>query len=101
MSTVGAQIYEEKIPLADGIQKVASLTGKAALNLALHSGEDYELLFTLKPEFPDSVIKSIRNKNDVAITEIGRIVSKQSGYNLIDKKGEKLPIKARGWDHFS
>jgi len=101
MSAVGAEIYEEKIPLAEGIQKVVSITGKPALNLALHCGEDYELLFTLKQGTPDSVIQSIGNKSGVAIAEIGRIISKEAGYYLVGKKGEKIPIRPRGWDHFS
>lgn len=101
MSDAGAEIYEEKIPLAQGIHKVTSLTGKSLLQLALHSGEDYELLFTIKPDTPDSVLKSISEKSDVPIIEIGRIISKKSGYYLISKNNEKIAIRPKGWDHFS
>lgn len=101
MSNVGAEIYERNLPLVEGIHKVASLTGKSVLTLTLHSGEDYELLFTLKSETPESVIKSINEKSGVQIVEIGRIISKQSGYYLIDKENEKVAIRPRGWDHFS
>lgn len=100
MSQVGAEIFQHKIPLPEGIQKVASFSGKSAIQLALHSGEDYELLFTMKSDTPASVINSISSKTGIAITEIGRILDKESGYFLIDLQNKRIPIQPRGWDHF-
>lgn len=99
-SNVGAEIYQEKIPLPSNINNIATLTGKSALHLALHSGEDYELLFTIKPNTPMSLINSFATDSAVAISEIGRITSKDLGYYLMDYKGKHVSIQPKGWDHF-
>ncbi|HEX9972136.1 MAG TPA: AIR synthase-related protein, partial [bacterium] len=101
MSGVGAELYQEKIPLPDGIHKVASVTGKSALYLSLHCGEDYELLFTIRPETPAAIIHSIAQETGIAITEIGKILPKESGYQLIDLNERRVPIQPKGWDHFN
>ena len=100
MSKVGAIIHQEKIPLPDGIHKVTAISGKPAMHLALHSGEDYELLFTMKPETPDAIIHSIAQPGRVAITEIGKIADRESGFQLIDRRNKRIPIQPKGWDHF-
>jgi thiamine-monophosphate kinase len=101
MSDVGAEIYQDRIPLPDGIDRVTYFSGKSALYLVLHSGEDYELLFTMKPDMPDAAIHSISQKTGVAITEIGKILTLESGFYLIDLQNRRVPIQPKGWDHFS
>lgn len=101
MSGVGAEIYQERIPLPDGIDKVTYFSGKSTLYLAIHSGEDYELLFTMKPDSPDTIIHSISNETGIAITEIGKILTIESGFQLIDLQNRRVPIQPKGWDHFS
>lgn len=101
MSKVGAEIFQEKIPLPEGIHKVATISGKSVSQLSLHSGEDYELLFTAKPETPDALIDSIAQDNGVAITEIGKITTTKSGFRMIDRNGRSIPIQPKGWDHFN
>lgn len=101
MSKVGAEIYQEKLPVPEGIHKVASISGKSVSHLSLHSGEDYELLFTLKPETPDAIIHSVAKETGVTITEIGKILTKESGYRLIDLNERRVPIQPTGWDHFN
>jgi thiamine-monophosphate kinase len=101
MSSVGAEIYQDKLPLPAHIKAIESLSGKSALDLALHAGEDYELLFTTKSEIPISKIESMMKETDVSITEIGQLVTKESGYYLIDSNRKKSPLHPKGWDHFS
>ncbi|UCE06072.1 MAG: thiamine-phosphate kinase [bacterium] len=100
MSGVGAEIYQSKLPLPDGINKIVSLSGKSSLHLALHTGEDYELLFTIKPDTPKSIIDSIAQETGILVTEIGRILPKDAGYCLIELQGKRVPIQPKGWDHF-
>jgi thiamine-monophosphate kinase len=71
----------------------------ATLEQALHGGEDYELLFTARP---DAVIP--RRIAGVAVTPIGGVVPRRSGKPrvvLIDKSGLRGPMPPRGWQHFS
>jgi len=91
-SGVAAEIAEHALPL-----------GRAAtLEMALHGGEDYELLFTAPV-----AAKLPRKIAGVAITPVGRIVSAKPGkasVTLLTEKGGRTmstPLEPRGWEHFS
>jgi thiamine-monophosphate kinase len=71
---------------------------KSALELALHGGDDYELLFTARPaaRVPQKVA-------GVAVTQIGRMVARRKGrvqMVLRDEDGRLSPLEASGWEHF-
>ena len=89
-SGVGAEIDSSLIPRA--------FVGKPArevdLDLALHGGEDYELLFTAAQK------KGIpRHIAGVAITQIGRI-TRTRGIFVRNSKGVGYELHTRGWEHF-
>ncbi len=98
MSHVGAEIREDQLPLADQVEDVAGVTGMHTRDLALHSGEDYELLFTVREE---TSLEQLQALSGIAVTEIGRIVPQDGGYSLIDSRGHSIPLKPVGWDHFN
>jgi thiamine-monophosphate kinase len=86
-SGVGAEIESALVPKA----KVEG--GKlVALDLTLHGGEDYELLFTSSGKVPAKVA-------DVTVTRIGRIV-RGSEMRMIGADGKSSKLKAAGWEHF-
>ncbi len=70
----------------------------SALHLALHGGEDYELLFTASPR------KKIPAKiGGVPIHAIGRMKAHRKGKPLIEmtgSDGRRTPLDAGGWEHF-
>ena len=99
-SRVGAEIYEERLPLPEHIGEIAEKCGRSVLDIALHNGEDYELLFTVPPSVPESKIRALPGKTGVMVTEIGKIVEKRAGYRLVDARGKKTPLRPSGWDHF-
>jgi thiamine-monophosphate kinase len=88
-SRVGAVIQADRVPIAR----------QASLELALHGGEDYELLFTAKAG--SNVPKMIEG---VRVTEIGTI-HRRSDYRLqmqiLGHNGALRPLKPLGWEHFS
>jgi len=87
-SHVGAEIEAEAIPRAQaGLGKK-----RVALELAMHGGDDYELLFTSAAAVP-SVVAGVR------VTRIGR-TTKSAGMRLIGADGKRRPLKAGGWKHF-
>ena len=100
MSGVGAELYQSQIPVIEHSIEIEKITGKSFQDLMLHASEDYELLFTLKKDANINLIKKISTQYNLAITEIGRIVTKSEGYHLITQNKEKIPIKPTGWDHF-
>ena len=91
-SNVGAEIYEDKIPIDPQTYDCAREFNLDATVCALSGGEDYELLFTIQ----QSDYEKIRAHVDVSI--IGHITDKNSGVTLVDKSGTIVPMKAQGWD---
>ena len=67
---LGAVIDVAKIPLSDDHQAVCAEKGWDALSLALEGGEDYELLFTCRPDAP---LENLKQTGLPAITVVGRI----------------------------
>jgi thiamine-monophosphate kinase len=66
------------------------------VQLALHGGEDYELLFTV----PQRLVNQLRSAPGFAeLSLIGRITSLRK-LVLIYADGRKQPLKPRGWDPF-
>ncbi|MEJ0083466.1 MAG: hypothetical protein WDM78_21510 [Puia sp.] len=95
-SNVGCLLYEEKIPIADETRNAAytnsNLTPPPARSV---EGEDYELLFTIRPEDYD---KLVLNEN---ISVIGYITDPEEGKKILTKGGNKFDITAQGWNAFT
>lgn len=89
-SGVGAEIAAELIPRA----RVGKPAREVNLNLALHGGEDYELLFTVP-----AGKRAPRQLAGVALTEIGRI-TRSRRLILRHAKGVGYELHPRGWEHF-
>ncbi len=83
-SGVGAVVYAESVPMAKG----------ATLDLALHGGEDYELLFTAAPR--TRVAEEIAG---VRVTRLGEII-RGGGAFICGRNGRRMPLPPRGWEHF-
>ena len=84
-SNKGALIYAEKIPISQKTKRVCKLLSLSPLNLALSSGEEYELLFTLNPEEEKKLLKVTQGKFQVSI--IGKIKNKKEGVKILDQYG--------------
>jgi thiamine-monophosphate kinase len=95
-SRVGALIDSSLLPIDE---RVVELCGRRALDplqLALHGGEDFELLFTVKPA---DVARLPRRVDGVAIKRIGEITSASEGVRI--SEGARIwELKPGGWKHF-
>jgi thiamine-monophosphate kinase len=94
-SNVGCLLYEEKIPIADETRNAAYKFELDPTACALSGGEDYELLFTIRPEDYD---KLVLNEN---ISVIGYITDPEEGEIILTKGGNKFDITAQGWNAFT
>jgi thiamine-monophosphate kinase len=97
-STDLAHLCEESDVAAEVDATLLPVHASATLAQALHGGEDYELLFTAPKgaRIPAAIA-------GVAVTQIGRMVPRRAGrpqITLVDGR-RKLPLKAKGWEHFS
>ncbi len=91
-SGVGASIELEKLPFSEPLKQ---LTISQAEKLALSSGDDYELCFTVPQQHQQQLEKLLGEQCSL----IG-VIEQQSGLRLTNK-GEQLLIKEGGYDHFS
>jgi thiamine-monophosphate kinase len=86
-SGVSAMLDSAKIPVARN----------SSLDLALHGGEDYELLFAApaKAKIP-AVIRGVK------VTRIGSITQKdyRSAIRILDDNGRARALRPLGWQHF-
>jgi thiamine-monophosphate kinase len=80
----------DRLPLARGLRRGAAALGLDPLRLALAGGEDYELLFTLRPGAPGA--PALARRLGVAVHEIGRVVRRPRG---------RQPSPPGGWSHFA
>jgi len=101
-SGVGAKISSAALPIHPLVQQAhAAQAGRAgaapgrALELALHGGEDYELLFAAPP-----TARVPRSLAGVRVTRIGSLV-RGHGISLLDSAGRRTPLQPGGWEHFT
>jgi thiamine-monophosphate kinase len=90
-SGAGAEINLGMLPLSPAIRAFE----KEPERLALHGGEDYQLLFTSSPGRL-AAICGLQKK--FSLHRIGRI-SRRKGIFTIDQKGRKRLLKAGGYEH--
>ena len=94
-SSVGARLETAKIPVARASNR--DLEDRAAvLQLALHGGDDYELLFTVPARRANSLPRSFRG---LFLTSIG-IVTSDKKIVLVDDSGREQRLDPGGWDPF-
>jgi thiamine-monophosphate kinase len=93
-SNVGAVLYEDKLPISGVTYNTAAEFNISPTTCALNGGEDYELLFTIKPQDYDK----IRNHPDISF--IGYITDTPEDVHMISKSGSKIAVRAQGWVHF-
>ena len=101
-SGVGAQVSVDALPIhplamqaRDAQASHAATAPNRGLTLALHGGEDYELLFSAPTtaRLPSSIA-------GVRITRIGTL-TRGSLISLLDSAGRRSPLRPGGWEHFT
>jgi thiamine-monophosphate kinase len=98
-SRLAAELDAKAVPLHK-LTAQAERAGRipSALQLALHGGDDYELLFTAPPEE-----KIPRRIAGVEVHRIGRMAARRSGQpriTLRDENARLTAVEPHGWEHF-
>jgi thiamine-monophosphate kinase len=98
-SRVGAQIRSESIPrvsLPEALSKHLKRLKLDPLKMALHGGDDYELLFTVSPR---NVRKLTKASGFFQLAAIGE-VTRGKRVTLVSSDGSKRLLTPGGWDPF-
>jgi thiamine-monophosphate kinase len=91
-SRAGATIELGQLPLSAAYRSVAGNN----LEFALTGGEDYELLFCMRPDQSDA---QLSRRLGVPVRRIGEITSRRAGLKLRDTNGRLItPSRRGGWD---
>ena len=88
-SGVGARIEKEKLPGSSLVPR------EEGLELALHGGDDYELLFAVRPGMVEKLPEEYRG---IALTRIGEIAAERK--ILVEESGKRRALVSGGWDPF-
>lgn len=94
-SGTGCEITEATVPIAQDAYNMALNFNMDPITCALNGGEDYELLFTIEPEDETKIT------GEEGISIIGQITEREKGFHMISKAGNRHPLRAQGWNHFS
>jgi thiamine-monophosphate kinase len=95
-SRVGALLESSAIPIDKHVTEICGRRALDPLQLALHGGEDFELLFTVDP---GKVSKLPRRVDGIAVTRIGEIRNASDGIKILE--GSRVwELKPGGWRHF-
>ncbi|HSF24900.1 MAG TPA: thiamine-phosphate kinase [Blastocatellia bacterium] len=96
-SGVGAVIRADSIPIARCVESLAAGSSTIdSLHLALHGGEEYELLFTARPE-AKAEIEKLASELGTPITTIGDVVT-GAGIQL-EREGTLERVVPAGFEH--
>lgn len=102
VSELDAVIEAPRVPLSSAAR---SALGEDSGRIAtvLTGGDDYEILFTARPEAADE-LRELSQALQIPITAIGRMASPPVGkggrITVLDESGKILNVDRAGWTHF-
>lgn len=99
-SGVGFRIEKKRIPAEPSALRVAEELGVARELILHHSGEEFELLFTMPSGEEDALLDALASEAGLEAARIGTVVEEGEGVLLVDEKGEGEPLLEEGYEHF-
>ena len=96
---ISGTINISDIPLSRAAQKIIENEPDTIADL-ICGGDDYEILFTLPVRSRDLFFHDVKAAG-LDVTSIGRVNSRMNEMSFVKSDGEKLILKATGYDHFS
>jgi thiamine-monophosphate kinase len=86
-----------RLPTSPLAEAFAELSRLSSGDLALYGGEEYELVFTVKPDKLDAAREALRSTG-CSLIELGEAT--QSRGLVLVENGDERRIEKRGWEHF-
>jgi thiamine-monophosphate kinase len=100
-SNVGAELFQEKLPVSEALLQAAQTFHKDPLDFVLGESDDYELVITCRPDNV-ALLRSIiaQGSLPIPLAEVGRITGDVNQISLLFPDGTRHSVKPSGWDHF-
>jgi len=90
-SQVGVHVYEEKLPIERRTHATAVALHLDPVMCAMNGGEDYELLFAIRPQDLSKV------EHHPQVHLVGYATAATQDTHLVTKGGSRVPLSAPGW----
>jgi len=87
----------DKLPTAVEVEKSAKRNKLSPLELTFYGGEEYELVLTVKPRLWKKAQRAVENVGG-QLLPIGKVTAQRRV--LLEAKGKRHIVEARGWEHF-
>ena len=91
------KVFEDKIPISRKLFNLLKVNNFKKSQF-VSKGDDYQILFTANVN-NSRIITNISKKLRIKITKIGKISSFKNKSVIIDKKGQQLQLKDKGYKH--
>jgi thiamine-monophosphate kinase len=91
---VAFEMDESALLIDPEVERLARLAGKDPLEIALHGGGDYQLLFTVRPEGLNDVRHALGGEAKV----IGRCTAGKK--NVLKRGRSRKELETKGYEHF-
>ena len=86
--------------MSEQMQNYAIKIRVTPLQWSLHGGEDYELLFTVPPQWQQELEKMAKRRR-IPITQIGVIQPKRFGVRIEHSDHTRNDLPAQSYEHYS
>jgi len=91
---IGITIHENLLPVPVEVLEVAEKIDKNPLDMALHYGEDFELLLTIDKDAFNQI------KDEIPLYRIGKVTS-SGKIEMVSKDGTNRILEPKGYEHLS
>lgn len=88
------EVDRPSVPIGPDVERIALKAGKDPMDLALHGGGDYQLLFTIRPDGLDRVLDALGSDARV----IGQCIG--GNRNVLRSGGVRSELEPKGYEHF-
>jgi thiamine-monophosphate kinase len=100
-SNVGIALDAGKIPLAPCALDVAERLGVDPIELALASGEEFELVVAIPKNEVERTSEHVEAVTGTGVTCIGEVVGARMGCTLVRRDGVREPLARAGYEHLT
>lgn len=95
----GAHLDFDLIPREKELESLAKSMKLSPVDLILNGGEDYQLLFTVKPEEEKDFLEKSKSAG-YKFFRIGCVMDQTYGLKIVDQQGREMKVHQKSFDHF-